>query len=326
MKLKLWGTRGSLPRSINQETFIELVDQLARRAETQGSKSITEFRMALRDGKLGDPMIFGGNTTCSEIIAPGHRFYVDMGTGITDAAVEAMSEGRTEFTVFQTHLHWDHVMGLPFFVPIYIPGNKIVIYHVHANAPEHIRIQFNGVNFPVRWEQLGATVEFRQLKLYETVRFGDTTVSPFALDHPGGSFGYRFESGGKALAIGVDGEYKRTTPKELGKDLPYYQNLDLLLFDGQYEMDELASRFDWGHCSPPIGIDLALREGIRTLVMTHHDPRSGEEKEFKMHQDALEHLKSQLPAYQKIWDKLEQPEGPKVVMAYDGMTIDMDKL
>ena len=184
MKLKMWGTRGSLPRAINHRYFVDLVDKYARKAEKSGMTSISEFRNAVRDGDLGVPLIFGGNTTCNEVIYRNHRFFIDMGTGITDAAIEAMAQGRTEFTIFQTHLHWDHIMGLPFFVPIYIPGNKVTIYHVHPTAPDYIKIQFNGINFPVKWEALGAEIEFKRLKLYEKINFGDLTVSSFALDHP----------------------------------------------------------------------------------------------------------------------------------------------
>src|SRR5690606_37354028 len=139
-------------------------------------------------------------------------------------------EGDKEFHVFMTHMHWDHVMGMPFFTPVFIPGHTIHIYHVHKNPPDHIKINFNGVNIPIKWDQLGAEIVFHELKLYEPKEFGDVTVTPFALDHPAGSFGYRFDADGKSLAIGVDGEYKRLTPKELGKDLKFYQNLDLLLF------------------------------------------------------------------------------------------------
>ena len=326
LKLKLWGTRGSLPRPFDHKGILEFCYDLIKIAGDKGLKSLDEFKEALGNGSLRDPLVYGGHTTCSEIIHGDHRCYVDMGTGITDAGQEAMAEGRNSFTIFQTHVHWDHIMGMPFFVPIYIPGTKITIYHVHPKAPEYIKLQFNGVNFPVRWDQLAADIEFRQIRLYDKVSFDDMTVSPFALDHPGGSFGYRFEQNGKSVAIGVDGEYKRLTPKELGRDLPYYQDLDILVFDAQYEMDELASRFDWGHCSPPIGVDLALREGIKNLILTHHDPRANEQKGTRMLEEARKHLKLQLPAYKKIWDKLGQPTGPNVFSAYDGMTVDLDKL
>lgn len=326
MKLRMWGTRGSLPRAITHDSFVNLVDTYAKRAEKAGLSSISEFRNALRDGDLGTPLVYGGNTTCNEISYKNHRIFVDMGTGFADSSAEVMAQGRTEFTVFVTHLHWDHIMGLPFFVPIYIPGNKLTIYHVHPHAPDYIKIQFNGINFPVKWNELGAQVEFRKIDLYEKVSFGDLTISSLALDHPGGSFGYRFDANGYSLMIGVDSEYKRLTREALGKDLPYYQDLDLLVFDGQYELDELASRYDWGHCSPPIGVDLAIREGIRNIIMTHHDPRASESKEERMLQQARSHCQKQLEFHKDLWAKLNQPEGPHIQLAYDGLEFDLTRL
>ena len=103
MKLKLWGTRGSLPRAIANKEFIHIVDQLAKKAEKSGMTKISDFRNAVRDGELGTPLVFGGNTTCTEVIHGSTRLFVDMGTGLADAAGEVMAEGRTEFSVFQTH-------------------------------------------------------------------------------------------------------------------------------------------------------------------------------------------------------------------------------
>ena len=326
LKLKLWGTRGSLPRTLDNNSLLELIKSLGKTASDKGIKTLDDFLDMLEKGDAPQPLTFGGHTTCSEVSHNGVNCYVDMGTGLTDGGQAAMLEGRVEFTIFQTHLHWDHIMGMPFFIPIYIPGSKITIYHVHANAPDHIRLQFNGINFPVKWDQLAAQIEFKQMRLYDTIQLKDLSVSSFALDHPGGSFGYRFDAGGKSVAIGVDGEYKRLSPKELGKDLKYYQNLDVLVFDAQYELGELASRFDWGHCSPPIGADLALREGIKNLILTHHDPRSSEEKGRRMRLEAEKYMKSQLGKYQDVWDKRGQKNGPNILSSYDGLEIDLDKL
>lgn len=326
MKLKLWGTRGSLPRAINHEQLMTLIGDLCTSAEKAGGKTIADFRRLLSDKTLGYPLTYGGNTACYEVIQPSRRFFVDMGSGLSYASADAVEAGRTDFTFFLTHMHWDHIMGLPFFVPLYIPGTKITIYHVHPNAPEHVKIQFNGVNFPVKWEDVRAHIEFKRLKLYSKTVLDDVTISPFALDHPGGSFGYRFDANDQSLAIGVDGEFKRSTRKELGKDLKYYQGLDLLLFDAQYELEELANRYDWGHCSPPIGVDLALREGIRALLLSHHDPHGTEERQRRMRNFAAQHLKTQLPQYSDQWQKMNQPQGPQIISAFDGLVFDLDTM
>ena len=106
----------------------------------------------------------------------------------------------------------------------------------------------------------------------------------------------------------------------------YYQNLDLLLFDSQYEMNELANRYDWGHCSPNIGVDLALREGVKILALTHHDPQSSEARQQRMLDDAHAYLKMQLPAFKENWAKSGRPDGPKVISAFDGLEIDLGAL
>ncbi|MCX6124489.1 MAG: MBL fold metallo-hydrolase, partial [Proteobacteria bacterium] len=207
--------------------------------------------------------------------------------------------------------------------PVHVPGCVVKIYHVHRNAPEHVRINFNGINFPLSFDQLGGKIEFEQLKLYETKELKGINVTPFSLDHPGGCFGYRFEAGGKSAVIGVDSEFKRISQAEMGRDLPFYQNLDLLVFDAQYEINELANRFDWGHSSPTIGVDLALREGIRQMALTHHDPWSTGPKLRRMLAAAEKHLKRQIVDHSTIWNELGQPEGTKLFNAYDGLVVDL---
>ena len=322
MYIKCWGTRGSLPVATTNARFLTLLEETINQARAGGISTTSELLAAAKDGKLFQPLCYGGNTSCTEIGHKGHSVFVDMGSGFREAGTAAIQSGAKEFHIFMTHMHWDHIMGMPFFVPIHVPGHKLNIYHVHRNAPEFIRINFNGVNFPLTWEQLGGKVEFHQLKPYQETMFGDLKVTPFVLDHPGGSFGYRCEAAGKSAAVGVDGEFKRLTPQELGRDHAFYQNLDMLLFDSQYEMSELASRFDWGHCSPNIGVDLALREGIKTLLFTHHDPWATEEKLRRMYANAVKYMHAQLDAHRAKWDAV-QPGGPVLKMAYDGMKIEL---
>jgi phosphoribosyl 1,2-cyclic phosphodiesterase len=324
LKVKFWGTRGSLPQALGHSDVLSLVHELLQESESQGIRTLRTFKLALDGGKFTSPISYGGNTTCTEIIHGSQNFFVDMGSGLREAGTFYMPKGVKEFHIFLTHMHWDHIMGMPFFVPIHVPGYKVKIYHVHRNAPEHVKINFNGINFPLTWEQLAGQIEFVQMKLYEPMTFDDVKVTPFVLDHPGGSFGFRFDAGGKSCVVGVDGEFKRITPSELGRDLSFYQNLDLLVFDAQYEISELANRFDWGHCSPNIGVDLALRECIKTLAFTHHDPWATPAKLRRMYAGALNHRKAQLPAFAEQWQKVGQPDGPKLITAWDSLVIDLD--
>ncbi len=318
MHVTFWGSRGSSPVVLNHAGALQFLSDVVTKAQRLGLKTYDELQQAAAGGRLGEPLLFRGHTPCTEVGHGDQTFFVDMGTGLREAGTKYLGK-RTEFTFFMTHMHWDHLQGLPFFVPIFLKGHKITIYHVHKTTPEHIKILFNGVNFPIKWEQLGAEVEFRELKLYEKQTFGDVTVAPFALDHPGGSFGYRFEGGGKSLAVGFDGEYTRISREELGKDLPFYQNLDLLVFDAQYELDELLNKHDWGHSSAPIGIDLALREGIKNLVLIHHDPWAPDERLRQSIASAKKYVKMNLKWHDDIWRT--QPEGPNVLTAYDGLTV-----
>jgi ribonuclease BN (tRNA processing enzyme) len=112
----------------------------------------------------------------------------------------------------------------------------------------------------------------------------------------------------------------------LGKDLRFYQNLDALVFDGQFNLNELASRNDWGHCSPSLGCELAMREGIRNLVLTHHDPRRDDAGGREMLRDAQTYVDQNLSKYQDIWKGLNQAEGPNILSAYDGLELDLNKL
>lgn len=317
-ELTFWGARGSSPVVTNHDKLVTLLGQLVGSAKSKGIANLDDFLLAATNGTLGHPLHFGGHTPCTEVAYGDQQFVIDMGTGLREFGTKHLGK-RKEFVFFLTHLHWDHLIGLNFFVPIFVPGHKLIIHYVHKTAPESIRNLFNGINFPVKWDQLGAQIEFREVRLYEWLNLGDVRVSPFALDHPGGSFGWRFEAGGRSCVIGFDGEYSRVSREDLGRDLPYYQNLDLLVFDAQYELEELINKHDWGHSSASIGIDIALREGIKKLVFIHHDPWASDERLRAALVNAKKYLDASVRRYAKQgWVATHVPE---LLSAYDGLKV-----
>jgi phosphoribosyl 1,2-cyclic phosphodiesterase len=187
-------------------------------------------------------------------------------------------EGKGEAHLLFTHFHWDHLIGLPFFTPIFIPGNKIHVYAVQEDLPQVFQTVFKKPYFPVALEQLGAEIVYHRLELRQPSRIGGIQFTPYQLDHPDPCFGYRFEAQGKTFSHCVDTECLRFSREELGADLPLYQDVDLMLFDAQYTLIEQHEKMNWGHASANLGLDIGMREGIRKMLFMHHDPGSSLER------------------------------------------------
>lgn len=248
---------------------------LATEARRRGGATLDLWVDQLTNRELSAdtaPLTYGGETICTEITHGSTHLYADMGSGFRNAGRQALDRKQTEHHVLLSHLHWDHIMGLPLFAPIHRTGHRLHIYHVHLDAPRHIKLLFNGVNFPLRWSEIKAEVVFHRLTLHRPRDFGPITVTPYELDHPGRAYGFRIQAGAAALAIALDTEATRRSADELGPDADLYRDADLLLIDAQYSADELADRQGWGHASPSRGIELARRFGISEVWLAHHDP------------------------------------------------------
>ena len=235
-----------------------------------GFKDATEIKEFMATQSVPDIGGFGTATTCVEVNSPQQQIIIDGGSGLRTLSEKMLrgpaGKGKAEIHIFLTHFHWDHLLGLPFFAPHFIKGNKIHYHAVQPDLKDMVKVKFTKPLFPVSFEML------HQLEPRKPVQLRDLTITPYQLDHPDPCWGYRVEAGGKNYAHCVDTEGTRTTREALGADLPLYQNADLMYFDAQYTLPELAEKANWGHSAAQLGLDIAFREGIKRILFAHHDP------------------------------------------------------
>lgn len=296
LTLKFWGVRGSIPSAPTPVDWTYHIEGVLRNFFAQGyrepgdiNKFIQGFDVALLGG-------YGTATTCVEVQSARSQVIIDGGSGIRNLSEKIMggTTGRSKgpFHIFMTHFHWDHVIGLPFFTPHFIPGCEIHYYAVQPDLEKVIRGIFCRPNFPVPFEALKAKVFFHVLEPRKPFKVDDITLTPYKLDHPDPCWGYKVESGGKAYAHCVDTEGTRVTREELAEDLPLYQGIDLLYFDAQYTLPELAEKANWGHSASQVGLDIALREGTKRVLFTHHDPGTRVEHVQELKRQTREYYES----------------------------------
>ncbi len=248
---------------------------------------------------------YGGNTACLELrFDPDDRLIiVDAGSGIRELGESIMKRdlprGPIRTKIFLSHTHWDHIMGFPFFTPIFIKGTSLEVYgpvtYEEDTLDKIVGDQLRYRYFPVRLEELQATIDYFQLKEGTKDLGGGLTVTTKYLNHPILVLGYRFEHQGKVFCTAYDHESFRNVfdvkPGDSGYDAEavkegelaareenekvarFFQGADLLVHDTQYTQKEyLARKLGWGHSSFEWAINAAHKAGVKHLVLFHHDP------------------------------------------------------
>lgn len=280
MRVKLWGVRGSLPSPVAPERvrfrLEDVLTQFERLREANASLTARAFIDSLPAYLTGG---YGGNTSCGEISVGKSRLIIDGGSGLRGFSEYIMQNdpAQDQFHIYFTHFHWDHLIGLPFFVPLYLKGKTVHFYGVHDDLEDNLRRVFRKPNFPVPYEAIAPQIKIHRLEPRKPFQLGELTLTPYQLDHPDPCWGARVEAHGKSLAWAVDTECSRTSREEMAEDAALYRQADLLVFDAQYTFDEALEKINWGHSSGPIGIDVAIREEIKQVVFIHHDPGASDE-------------------------------------------------
>ncbi|MGL4370461.1 MAG: MBL fold metallo-hydrolase [Spirochaetota bacterium] len=240
--------------------------------------------------------VYGGNTTCVTVHSKtGKTYIIDCGTGIRtlgDIMLKGNAgKGKEVSNIFITHTHWDHIQGIPFFKPIYIPGNTIHFYSGLPDLHDRLRYQQTDRFFPVALDDMAATKEFHIVEEGKKIQLEENLfVEGCKIKHPGGCMAYRFTEGSRSFIFATDAEFTGEYLEELRPEQDaFFRNADLLVIDSQYTLDEAFKKFDWGHTSYTMAINCALRWKSKHLVLTHHEPAYSDEKLHTIALDSLEH-------------------------------------
>lgn len=303
MQIRLWGVRGSLPAPVTPDwarsRLEEVLSQFERLKNSDVPINARAFLDTLPAHLVGG---YGGNTSCAEVTVGSSRLIIDAGSGLRNLSDLIMrTEPRVEeFHLFFTHFHWDHLIGLPFFVPMYVKGRTVHIYAVHDDLEETLITLFKKPNFPVPYSTVQPQVRLHKVAPRKPFKVGDLEITPFQLDHPDPCWGARVEANGKSLAWAVDSECTRTSREDLGEDVKLYQNADLLVFDAQYSFGEALEKINWGHSSAPVGIDLAIREDVKLALFAHHDPAASDDMVYQAEEQSRQYFDELIRARRKM--------------------------
>ena len=249
MRVRFWGTRGSIPKP-----------------------GPTTLR-------------YGGNTACVEVrSAAGTLVVVDCGTGAHDLgrALMAGAVGPVTGHMLISHMHWDHIQGLPFFAPLFVPGNEWSIYGPHGlgqSLRETLAGQMRYTYFPITLDQFGAAVRYHDL-VEGVFKIGDINVRSQYLHHPALTLGYRLEADGVAIVYASDHEqYTRRLALEAGEPTgqdrhhaDFLADADLVIHDAQYTAEEYPQKIGWGHSTVEYAVAVCRFARVKRLAVTHHDP------------------------------------------------------
>ncbi len=278
-----------------------------------------------------DTVRYGGNTTCIEVTTnAGEKLLFDAGTGIRKAGLDLMQNAPVAVSIFVSHTHWDHIQGLPFFVPLFVPGSKVDFYGgtdpvYRKNLREILAQQMQYCYFPVRENELKADITYTTLAEGETVRVGSAEITTIVLNHPVLNYGYRVTADGGTFLFTGDYEppiniyspddeeyedYQEMIDARRENVVSFVKGIDALICDAQYTVEEYPEKVGWGHGTFDSCLELADRAGVGRLYLTHHDPMRTDDQLDAIYADILARRKG-------------LSDGPEVIMAHEGLEFEV---
>jgi phosphoribosyl 1,2-cyclic phosphodiesterase len=226
-----------------------------------------------------ETVYYGGNTTCLEITTTaGQTIIVDAGTGMRLLGPTLLArDRRPNLHLLMTHIHWDHLMGFPFFAPLFQGDSHIIVDGFHRGMEGLKRIfssNFIDGTWPIRFEDLKARIESKHVLPRKTWFLEGMRVEAHPIQHPQGGLGFKFKEESGTFVFLTDNElldhgWTGTSFKDF---VEFCRGVDLLVHDCQYTLEEIEQRRGWGHSDVRSVARLAAASGVKRLVLFHHDP------------------------------------------------------
>jgi phosphoribosyl 1,2-cyclic phosphodiesterase len=258
---------------------------------------------------------YGGNTACVAVEVPGRRpIMLDLGTGARFFGLTQPNDGTFDGVVLLSHLHWDHIQGLPFFTPGLCPGASLEVYgprQAEGSLEDAVREFMRPPYFPVELDALPGKFSWTEAPA-EPFLIDDVEVRAVEVPHIGPTLGYRLTFEGRSVAYVSDHQQPGCGSTEVAESvLELCEGADVLIHDAQYTTTEFVGKHDWGHCTIEYAVEVAAQCGAKQLVLFHHDPGHDDDEV-----DSLLQLAASVAAKRGV---------PKVAAAAEGMTIPLGR-
>ncbi|MEA2781099.1 MAG: hypothetical protein QOK29_2643 [Rhodospirillaceae bacterium] len=223
---------------------------------------------------------YGGNTSCVEVRCGEHLLIFDAGTGLRPLGVRLKGQSSLEIDLFLTHSHLDHIVGIPFFKPLFDAGNKVSFWAGHLLPERNLRDVLCTMMvpplFPVPIDIFAAKTSYNDFAVGQTLQpRPGVTLRTAQLNHPNGATGYRIDYDGKSICYVTDTEH--VAGKLDANILSLIEGADMLIYDSTYTEAEYPRYKGWGHSTWSEGLRLAEAAGVKTFVAFHHDPSHDDE-------------------------------------------------
>lgn len=277
MNIHFWGVRGSIPTPLTPQQVQSKIMAAVQRItvkDLESQEARAKFISNLPEWIYGTT---GGNTPCVELTHKDTNIILDAGSGL-----RVMGKNRTNamhYHMFLSHYHWDHIQGFPFFDFAFNPNTQFDIYSPWADAETYFRNQMiEPYSPPSVPKQITKQLYFHTIKQGEQFMINDIKINCYKMKHPGDSYSYSFEAGGRKIVYATDVELGSEDFEINDEAKAVFENADLIILDSQYTVEEAYTKKNWGHTAFCYAIDFAIKWNIKALYLFHHEPTYDDKK------------------------------------------------